>query len=85
MDRPDWWEWDLAYTEHVEGRMLERGVSEVDLRTMLEGAVSIQQGRRPDRWSVQTRHLGQPWVVVVEPDRDEQLLYVVTVHPKERL
>jgi Domain of unknown function (DUF4258) len=84
MDRPDWWSWDLAFTEHVEGRMAERGLSDVGLRTMLEDATSLIQRGRRGRWTVQTRYEDRPWVVVVEPDWDERLLYVVTVYPKDR-
>ena len=84
MDRPEWWAWELAYTEHVEGRMLERGLSEVGLRTMLEDATSFAPASRPGRWAVQARFEGRPWVVVVEPAWEEQLLYVVTVYPKDR-
>jgi len=85
MDRPDWWDWELAYTEHVEGRLLERGVSDVDLRTMLQDATSIRPASRPGRWIVQTRYAARPWVVVIEPDQDEHVLYVVTTYAKDRL
>lgn len=84
MDKPEWWDWELAYTEHVEARMAERDVSDVELRTMLDEASSLEPGSRANRWVVHTRLVGQPWVVVVEPDEDERLLYVVTVHPKDR-
>jgi len=83
MDRPEWWEWELAYTEHVEARMLERGVSEVDLRTMFQAATSVAPGSRRGRWTIQGRLAGRPWVIVVEPELDEHRLYVVTVHPKD--
>ena len=61
MDRPHWWEWELAYTEHVESRMEERGISDVDLRTMLQDASSLSPGTRPGRWRAATRHAGKPW------------------------
>ena len=84
MDRPEWWDWELAYTEHVEARLLERGVSDIELRTMLDRALELVPGSRAGRWLVRTRHASRPWVVVVEPDPDERLLYVVTVHPKDK-
>jgi len=83
MDRPEWWDWELAYTEHVEARMLERGVSEVELRTMFEDASSFEQATRPGRYTVHARLAGRPWTIVVEPEPDERRLYVVTVHPKD--
>ena len=38
MGWPEWWDWELGFTEHVEGRMQERGFWEVDLRKMLHDA-----------------------------------------------
>lgn len=54
------------------------------LRTMLDRALELVPGSRAGRWLVQTRHANRPWVVVVEPDPDERLLYVVTVHPQDK-
>jgi hypothetical protein len=28
---------------------------------------------------------GRPWIVVLEPDRDDQLLFVVTAYPRSQL
>jgi len=77
-DPPEWWEWPLAFTAHVESRMEERQFSEVELRTMLTDATRIVSARRPGRFLVTSRQGGKPWVVVLEPDEDEQLLFVVT-------
>ncbi len=81
MERPDWWDWPLAFTAHVELRMEERGFSEVDLRGMLENATELLPSKRPGRWLVRTRHAGQRWVVVVEPDADDRIVMVVTAYP----
>lgn len=82
MEKPEWWDWELAFTEHIERRMEERGFSEVELREMLEGAVELRPGRRAGRWEVGTQHAGRPWIVVVEPDEEEELVFVVTAYPK---
>jgi hypothetical protein len=37
--------------------------------------------RRPGRWLVHTRHAGQSWVVVVEPDLEQDFVMVVTAYP----
>lgn len=37
---PDWWNWELMFTGHAELRMEQRGVSEVDVRAMLERAMT---------------------------------------------
>jgi hypothetical protein len=61
--------------------MDDRRFTELDLRRMLEGAT----GYRPDvvegRWVIETRHRRRPWEVIVEPDRERQLLVVVTAYP----
>ena len=38
MPWPDWWEWELELTPHLEKRMEDREFTEVDLRAMLEQA-----------------------------------------------
>ena len=81
MNWPDWWEWELEITPHIEKRMEQRDFTEVELREMLEGA----KGYRPDhfegRWVVETRHRRQEWEVIVEPDAEEELLVIVTAYP----
>lgn len=78
---PDWWEWELELTPHLEERMADRDFNEIDLRAMLEQA----HGFRPDvvegRWAIETRHRRRRWEVIVEPDSEAQLLVVVTAYP----
>ena len=83
MERPDWWDWELVFTPHVESRMEERGFSEVELRSMLDSATEVVPGTRAGRWMVRTRHAGRPWVVVLEPDRADLRLFVVTAYERE--
>jgi hypothetical protein len=77
---PEWWDWELDLTPHVEKRMEDRDFTEIDLREMLERA----RGHRPDfvedRFVIETRFRGRPWEVVVEPDEVEHLLVVVTAY-----
>lgn len=80
MDRPDWWDWELAFVAHIEARMEERGFSELEVRTMLQDAVELTPGRQVGRWLVATNLRGRGWTVVVEPDADEQVIYVVTAY-----
>ena len=63
--------------------MEERGFSEVELRTMLDDASKLVPARRPGRWLIHTRHAGQPWLVIVEPDLDDRILMIVTAYPVE--
>ncbi len=82
MERPDWWDWPLAFTAHVELRMEERGFSEVEIRAMLEGGMALLPSKRPGRWLVRTRHAGTSWIVVVEPDDENRIVMVVTAYPR---
>lgn len=61
--------------------MEERGISELDLRTMLEDATELLPGRQSGRSLVRTRHGSRRWIVVLEPDREERVTYVVTAFP----
>jgi hypothetical protein len=38
MPWPEWWEWELEITPHLEKRMEDRDCTEIDLRTMLARA-----------------------------------------------
>ena len=83
MERPEWWDWELAFTSHVEIRMEERGFTEVDLRRMLEDATEVEPSSRPGRWMISTRLRGSTWRVIVEPDQDELALYIVTAYRRD--
>jgi hypothetical protein len=81
---PEWWHWDLVFTAHVEGRMEERDFSEVELRGMISDVDDLTPGRRPGRYLGRTKLRGQPWVVVLEPDPEDQVVVVVTAYRRER-
>ena len=75
---PDWWDWEIELTPHLEKRMEDRDFSEVDLRTMLEHA----RGHRPDVvFVIETELKRSLWEVIVEPDEMDHLLVVVTAYP----
>ena len=80
-DWPDWWEWELEFTSHLEKRMEDRDFTELDLRAMLERAESYRSSVVEERWMVSTRHRGAEWAVIVEPDSNAQLLIVVPAYP----
>ena len=82
MERPDWWDWPLGLTAHAKSRMEERGISDIELRTMLEDATEIAPSRRPGRYLIRTKHWNQAWHVVVEPQPPERLLQIVTVYSR---
>jgi hypothetical protein len=77
---PEWWNWDLSFTGHAELRMEQRGVTEVEVRAMLERATGFEASVVAGRFMIQTRRGQNPWIVVVEPDAEAGLLVVVTVY-----
>lgn len=82
MTFPEWWEWELELTPHVEKRMEDRSFTEVDLRLMLERATDFRSDVLDGRFVVETRFRARP-EVVVEPDEVEHLLVVVTAYSVE--
>jgi hypothetical protein len=79
-DWPEWWDWDLEITPHVEQRMEEREFTEVDLREMLQHAAGFRADHVEGRFILDVNHRNRPWHVIVEPDEEERLLVVVTAY-----
>ena len=79
----EWWHWELTFTFHCERRMEERGLSESDVRRMLQGARRVRRGRVQGRFEAAGRNRGTRWVLVLEPDLELQRLFVITVFPAE--
>ena len=77
---PDWWPWELTFSSHAELRMEQRGVTEVEVRAMLEQATGVEPSVTEGRFMIHTRHAHHPWIVIVEPDGDAKLLVVVTAY-----
>lgn len=77
---PPWWTWDLSFTSHAELRMEQRGVTEVQVRAMLERATELEANVVEGRFMIHARHQQRPWIVIVEPDADANVLVVVTVY-----
>ena len=77
---PAWWEWELSFTPHAELRMEQRGVTELDVRAMLERAIIFEPSVVEQRVMIQCTHQSRPWTVIVEPDSETHLLVVVTVY-----
>jgi hypothetical protein len=80
MALPEWWRWEIELTPHSEERLEERGLTEIDLRTMLNNPPrSIEPDPEPGRHRVFTGHRRQPWIVVVEPDIDSEVLVIISL------
>ena len=54
---PEWWSWDLSFTSHTELRMEQRGVTEVDVRAMLEKATAFEPNVVEGRFMIAVRRL----------------------------
>jgi hypothetical protein len=78
---PDWWDWELEMTPHLEQRMEERDFTEVDVREMLEVATGFAPDVVEGRFVIESPLQGRRWHVIVEPDPDDSLLVVVTAYP----
>jgi hypothetical protein len=49
---------------------------------MLQNPSSVDPGR-PGRWQVEAGHAGRRWTIVLEPDLDDHLVFVVTVYQRD--
>ena len=57
---PDWWDWDLSFTGHAEMRMEQRGVTEVEVRTMLQRATDFELSVVEGRFTLRASRLQKP-------------------------
>ena len=84
MPLPEWWDWELELTAHSKARLEERGLTEIDLRTMLDKQPnSIAPDPEPGRHRVCTSHRRKSWIVVVEPDPVFEVLVIISVFRAE--
>jgi hypothetical protein len=80
MESPEWWEWEIELSAHVELRMEQRDFTEIDLRQMLESAIGFEQDVLDGRWSIKAKRGRRPWEVIVEPDYLKRVLVVITAY-----
>jgi hypothetical protein len=76
---PEWWTWDLSFTGHAEMRMEQRGVTEVDLRAMLERATGFDHNVVDGRFMIHAGTGRDPGSSSSSPTWT-QLLVVVAVY-----
>jgi hypothetical protein len=51
---------------------------------MLHIAYRLRRDIEPGRWVAHARHRGAKWEVILEPDRDAEMLVVITAYPAEQ-
>jgi len=81
MNGPEWWDWEVESTPHLEKRMLQRDFTEIDLRIMLDRATGYHPDLVEGRWVIETSHHHRVWEVIAEPDYQERLLVIITAYP----
>ena len=77
---PTWWEWEIDLTLHAENRMEQRGITDVELRHVLENATTLARASLVGRWIATGRRRRERWCVVLEPDAERRRVVVVTVY-----
>ncbi len=83
MQWPEWRNWTLELTPHIEKRMVQRDLSEIDLRKMLYNARGFKKDKEQERWIIYSKIDSVNWEIIVEPDYDEKLLVAVTAYSIE--
>lgn len=83
MSFPIWWDWELEFIPHIEKRMIQRGFTEIELRAMLLNVNSIEKDKEEGRFLIKSKHNGNNWEIIVEPDGIEKLVVVITAYPIE--
>ena len=78
---PEWWHWELEFSQHLLKRMLDRGFNEIDLRKMFSDATGYRPNHEVGRFAIETRHSDRDWIVIVDPLSDEAKLLVITAFP----
>jgi hypothetical protein len=64
-------------------RMLDRGFTEIDLRTMLAKAGNYRPDVVEGRWVIETSHQRKKREVIVEPDDEFKLLVTLTAYQSQ--
>ena len=78
---PNWWDDPLAFTPHALERMLERSVTEVEVRTALDDCEMLAPQHPRSTWIAKCRLEGRPRTFIVTPDTERHRLLVVTMYP----
>jgi hypothetical protein len=78
---PDWWNWEIELTPHVEKRMIQRSFNEIDLRKMLSHASGFSPDSEHGRYVIGCKRSKADWEVIVESDFEEHLIVVITAYP----
>ena len=73
----------MEFSSELPDRMLDRHFSETDLRQMLHDAGDWQADKEIGRYAVHARWDKGLWEIIVEPDREDQRLVIITAYRLE--
>ena len=73
----------MEFSSELPDRMLDRHFNETDLRQMLHDASDWQPDKEIGRYAVHTRWDAGDWEIIVEPDREDQRLVIITAYRLE--
>ncbi|MEM1209078.1 MAG: hypothetical protein AAF586_10440 [Planctomycetota bacterium] len=76
-DWPVWWQWDIVLSNRLLDQLDGLGLTDVDVRTMLELADAYREARVEGRYVVEAEHRGDEWDVTIEPDQTRGVITVV--------
>jgi len=77
--KPPWSSWSVGFAEHALEQAINRGLTELDVRHILEHTRRYWRSRHRGRWLVSSSLHGVPWIIVVQPSAEQLRFTVVTV------
>jgi hypothetical protein len=83
MNWPEWWEWDVEISSHVEKRMVTTKFNEIDLRSMLDSSSGYEKDSEEGRFLIRSVYKHKYWEIIVEPDYEEKILVIITAYSPE--
>lgn len=78
---PDWWDHPLKFTRHAQRRMLQRGLDEIQVRTLLEQVESLRPQQDGETWLVTATRMEQTWLFIIKPDLIQARIVLITMYP----
>ena len=82
--KPPWSSWEVDFSDHAHERMDQRGLTELEVRHMLEHTRRYYRSRRSGRWLVFNQMRGVRWAFVVSLDDETRVAWIVTLfEPRE--
>lgn len=75
---PDWWPWPRVVSGHAQRRMIERGLSLLQLQAALARVRRVRPSHESGRFVAECSLSGAVWHIVVEPQLELGRTIIVT-------